>query len=114
MQMIYWTIKFPKYLQDLNFWSIGFNTILLVFLSSVLMVVFSFIANYGNRVTKSKFLEALTTFSVSGYAVPGVILAVAFITLVSYLDNLIFFNIKTMFIGSVFGLVLLYFRVFEI
>ena len=109
MQMIYWTIKFPKYLQDLNFWSIGFNTILLVFLSSVLMVVFSFIANYGNRVTKSKFLEALTTFSVSGYAVPGVILAVAFITLVSYLDNLIFFNIKTMFIGSVFGLVLVYF-----
>ena len=109
MQMIYWTIKFPKYLQDINFWNIGFNTLLLVFLSCVLMVVFAFIANYGNRVTKSKFLEALTTFSVSGYAVPGIILAVAFITLVSYLDNLIFFNIKTMFIGSVFGLVLVYF-----
>ena len=109
MQMIYWTIKFPKYLQDINFWNLGFNTLLLVFLSCVLMVVFAFIANYGNRVTKSKFLEALTTFSVSGYAVPGVILAVAFITLVSYLDNLIFFNIKTMFIGSVFGLVLVYF-----
>ena len=109
MQMIYWTIKFPKYLQDINFWNIGFNTLLLVFLSCVLMVAFAFIANYGNRVTKSKFLEVLTTFSVSGYAVPGVILAVAFITLVSYLDNLIFFNIKTMFIGAVFGLVLVYF-----
>jgi len=108
-QMIYWTFKFPKYLQDLNFWSIGFNTLLLVFLSCILMIAFAFVANYGNRVTKSKFLEALTAFSVSGYAIPGVILAVAFITLVSYLDSLSFLNFKKMFIGSVFGLVIVYF-----
>jgi iron(III) transport system permease protein len=73
------------------------------------MILFAFIVNYGNRVTKSKFLEALTAFSVSGYAIPGVILAVAFITLVSYLDSLSFLNFKTMFIGSVFGLVIVYF-----
>ena len=77
--MLYWTFKFPKYLQDLNFWSLGINTLLLVFLSLLIMIVFAFISNYGNRVTKSKFLEILTTFSVSGYAIPGVILAVAFI-----------------------------------
>lgn len=109
LQMFYWTFKFPKYLQDLNFWSLGYNTLLLVFLSCALMIVFAFIANYGNRVTKSKFLEALTTFSVSGYAIPGVILAVAFLTLVSYLDSLIFVNFKTIFIGSIFGLVIVYF-----
>jgi len=108
-QMLYWTFKFPKYLQDLNFWSVGFNTLLLVFLSCVIMIVLAFVANYGNRVTKSKFLELLTTFSVSGYAIPGVILAVAFITLVSYIDSFIFVNFKTMFIGSVFGLVIVYF-----
>ena len=61
------------------------------------MIIFAFIANYGNRVTKSKFLEILTAFSVSGYAIPGVILAVAFITLVSYLDSVLFFNFKTTF-----------------
>ncbi len=108
-QMIYWTLKFPKYLQDLNFLSIAYNTLLLVFLSCVLMIVFAFISNYGNRVTKNKFLEMLTTFSVSGYAIPGVILAVAFITLVSFLDNLVFINFKTLFIGSVLGLVIVYF-----
>ncbi len=108
-QMIYWTFKFPKYLQDLNFWNIGFNTLLLVLLSCVLMILFSFIANYGNRVTKSKFLEVLTGFSVSGYAIPGVILAVAFITLVSYLDSFVLINLKSLFIGSVFGLVIVYF-----
>ena len=109
MQMIYWTFKFPNYLQNLNFWNLGFNTLLLVFLSSILMIVFAFIANYGTRVTKSKFLEWLTVFSVSGYAIPGVILAVAFITLISYLDSLLFFNFKSMFIGTVFGLVIVYF-----
>tara|TARA_B100000029_G_scaffold112165_1_gene104272 strand:- start:1901 stop:3508 length:1608 start_codon:yes stop_codon:yes gene_type:complete len=109
IQMIYWTFKFPKYLYDLDFLTIGLNTLLLVFLSCSLMILFSFIANYGNRVTKSKFLELLTTFSVSGYAIPGVILAVAFITLVSYLDSLMFFNFKTMFIGSILGLVIVYF-----
>ena len=108
-QMIYWTFKFPKYLQDLNFWTLGFNTLLLVFLSCVLIIIFAFLANYGNRVTKSKFLELLTMFSVSGYAIPGVVLAVAFITLVSYLDTLLLINFKTMFIGSVFGLVIVYF-----
>jgi len=109
IQMLYWTFKFPKYLQDLNFWILGFNTLLLVFFSCVLMIFFAFIANYGSRVTKSKFLEILTTFSVSGYAIPGVILAVAFISLVSYLDSVLFFNFKTIFIGSIFGLVIVYF-----
>jgi len=110
LQMLYWTFKFPKYLNDLNFWSLGYNTFLLVFLSCILMIIFAFIANYGNRVTKSKFLESLTAFSVSGYAIPGVILAVAFISLVSYLDSLmLFLNFKSMFIGSVFGLVIVYF-----
>jgi len=106
---LYWTYKFPKYLYDLNLWSLGFNTLLLVFLSCALMILFAFIANYGIRVTKSKFLQLLTTFSISGYAIPGVILAVAFITLVSYLDSLINFNFKTLFIGSIFGLVIVYF-----
>jgi iron(III) transport system permease protein len=107
--MLFWTIKFPKYLQDLNIWNLGFNTFVLVVLSCILMIVLSFIANYGNRITKSKFLDILTTFSISGYAIPGIILAVAFITLVSYLDNLFFINFKTMFIGSILGLVVAYF-----
>ena len=108
-QMIYWTLKFPKYLQDISFLNIGINTILLVFLSCILMITFAFIANYGNRVTKSKFLNILTTFSISGYAIPGVILAVAFITLVSYLDSFLFINFKKIFIGSILGLVIVYF-----
>jgi len=113
-QMLYWTIIFPKHLTDLNIVRLIFNTLLLVILSSCVLIVFSFISNYGNRVSKSKLLEMLTTFSISGYAIPGVILAVAFITFIAWFDNNIVAlfgskTIKSFFIGSVMGLVLLYF-----
>jgi iron(III) transport system permease protein len=78
------------------------------------LISFAFISNYGNRVTKSKTLDILTTFSISGYAIPGVILAVAFITFVAWFDdNIVSFfeirTIKTIFIGSIFGLISVYF-----
>ena len=114
LQMLYWTIIFPKNLFDLNTFQLFSNTIYLVFLSSIVLVVFSFISNYGNRVTKSKFLNFLTTFSITGYAIPGVILAVAFITFIAWFDNTFvkafeFNSIKKIFIGSIFGLVIVYF-----
>jgi len=114
LQMLYWTIIFPKHINDLNIVQLIFNTLLLMFLSSCVLIIFAFISNYGNRVSKSKFLEILTTFSISGYAIPGIILAVAFISFISWFDNnlISFLNletIKSIFIGSIFGLVVVYF-----
>jgi len=114
LQMLYWTIIFPKHFIDLNVMELFLNTILLVFLSCCLLISLAFISNYGNRVSKSKILESLTTFSVSGYAIPGIILAVAFITFISWFDNTIInyfeiYTIKSIFIGSILGLVLVYF-----
>ena len=114
LQMLYWTIMFPKHFTDLNVTKLLVNTMLLVFLSSCVLISLAFISNYGNRVSKSKFLEILTTFSISGYAIPGIILAVAFITFISWFDNNVinFFglhNIKSFFIGSILGLILVYF-----
>jgi len=113
-QMLYWTLKYPKHFHDLNITQLFFNTIYLVILSSLVLIVFSFISNYGNRVSRSKFLNALTTFSISGYAIPGVILAVAFITFISWFDeNFVkvydLKSIKKIFIGSIAGLVIVYF-----
>tara|TARA_X000001036_G_scaffold438840_1_gene487810 strand:- start:568 stop:2184 length:1617 start_codon:yes stop_codon:yes gene_type:complete len=113
-QMIYWTIKFPKYFQDLNIVIININTLLLVLLASVSIVIISLFINYGSRISKSKILNFLTNFSVSGYAIPGVILAVAFITFFSNLSDFIseYFNLnstKGIFIGSILGLILAYF-----
>jgi len=113
-QMLYWTLKFPENFFDLEIIDLLLNTLWLVVLSSIVLIIFSLISNYGNRVTKDKTLNILSTLSISGYAIPGVILAVAFITFVAWFDeNIIkelgFFSIKKIFIGSVLGLVLVYF-----
>ena len=113
-QMIYWTIKFPENLFDLQIIELLTNTLYLVFLSSLVLIIFALISNYGNRVAKNKTLNFLSTLSISGYAIPGVILAVAFITFIAWFDesvvkNLGFLSIKKIFIGSIFGLVLVYF-----
>ena len=112
--MLYWTVSFPKHLADLDIIKLTLNTIFLVVLSSIVLISLSLISNYGNRVTRSKLLNWLTTFSISGYAIPGIILAIAFITFISWFDNNIisFFGIKTiksLFIGSILGLILVYF-----
>ena len=113
-QMLYWTIKFPENLFDLQIINLLSNTLYLVILSSFVLIMFSLISNYGNRVSKNKTLNILSTLSISGYAIPGVILAVAFITFIAWFDetvvkNLGLFSIKKIFIGSILGLVLVYF-----
>ena len=113
-QMLYWTIKFPENLFDLDIIVLTLNTVYLVLLSSLVLILFSLISNYGNRVSKNKFLNFLSTLSISGYAIPGVILAVAFITFVAWFDENIvkafgFLSIKKLFIGSILGLIIVYF-----
>jgi iron(III) transport system permease protein len=113
-QMLYWTIKFPENLFDLQIINLLLNTLYLVFLSSLVLIIFSLVSNYGNRVSNNKTLNILSTLSISGYAIPGVILAIAFITFIAWFDeNIIkslgFLSIKKLFIGSILGLVLVYF-----
>ena len=112
--LLAYKIKFPENFFDLEIISLTLNTIYLVFLSSLVLIFFSLISNYGNRVSNKKVLNILSTFSISGYAIPGVILAIAFITFIAWFDeNVIqalgFLSIKKLFIGSVLGLVLVYF-----
>ena len=113
-QMFYWTIKFPENLFDLQIINLFLNTLYIVTLASLMLLIFSLISNYGNRVSKNKTLNILSTLSISGYAIPGVILAIAFITFIAWFDNSIikslgFTSNKKIFIGSILGLVLVYF-----
>ena len=58
------------------------------------LIFFSLISNYGNRVSKNKTLNILSTLSISGYAIPGVILAIAFISFIAWFDNTIISFLK--------------------
>ena len=86
-QMLYWTIKFPENLFDIQIAGLLLNTLYLVLLSSLVLIIFSLISNYGNRVSNNKILNILSTLSISGNAIPGVILAIAFITFIALFDE---------------------------
>ena len=112
--MLYWTVKFPENLINFQLIDLLLNTLYLVSLSSLVLIFFALVSNYGNRVSNKKTLNILSTLSISGYAIPGVILAIAFITFIAWFDeNMIkalgFLSIKKIFIGSILGLVIVYF-----
>ena len=50
--MTYWTFKFPKYFQDINFWSLNINTLLLVFgagfIQTGIALMLSILIFFGN------------------------------------------------------------------
>lgn len=113
-QMIYWIIKFPKLFVLNEFLELLYNTLFLVLLSSSILIFFSLVINYGIRETNNKLLIFFTTLSSSGYAIPGIIMAVTLLTFFSQLSQILesvfnIINIKTIFIGTTFALFLSYF-----
>ena len=103
-QMLYWTILYSENILNSETVDLIYNTLYLVFLSCLTLIILSFISNYGMRISKSKPLNILNTLSISGYAIPGVILAIAYITFLGWFDeNIIkvydFPSIKKIFFG---------------
>ena len=62
-QMLYWTIKFPENLFDINILNLFMNTAYLVTLSSLVLLSFALISNYGNRVSRNKVLNFLSNIN---------------------------------------------------
>tara|TARA_Y100001958_G_C21242729_1_gene571168 strand:- start:3483 stop:4169 length:687 start_codon:yes stop_codon:yes gene_type:complete len=107
--MIFWIFKFPNNFNFINLLDLTLNTLQLVFFTTLILILLSFITNYGMRISESKFLNLVTSFSVSGYAIPGIILAVTLLGFISFISN--YFNndaFKMIFIGTVFGLIIAY------
>ena len=108
-QMLFWIIKFPTNFNLLQIIDLTVNTLQLVILTTIILISLSFITNYGMRISESKILSIITNFSVSGYAIPGIILAVTLLSAISFISS--YFNnntFKLIFIGTVFGLIIAY------
>jgi len=108
-QMLFWVFKFPNNFNFINLLDLTLNTLQLVLFTTTILIFLSFITNYGIRISESKFLNLVTNFSVSGYAIPGIILAVTLLGFISFISN--YFNnenFKILFIGTVFGLIMAY------
>jgi len=108
-QMLFWILKFPTNFNLAQIINLTINTLQLVFFTTLILISLSFVTNYGMRITESKTLAVITNFSVSGYAIPGIILAVTLLSFISFISN--YFendNLKLIFIGTTFGLIVAY------
>lgn len=66
------------------------NTIYISILASIFIFIFSLILNFNKEYNKSTFLDAIIKFSTAGYAFPGAVIALACISLFSYVNNNLF------------------------
>ena len=71
----------------MNLLDLTSNTLKLVLFTTIILILLSFVTNYGMRISENKFLNLVTSFSVSGYAIPGIILAVTLLGFISFVSD---------------------------
>ena len=108
-QMIFWIFKFPESLNFALILELTFNTMTVVILTTGILIMLAFFTNYGMRISNSKILNFITNFSVSGYAIPGVIMAVSLLSFITFVSNIFKINwISYIFVGSLLSLITAY------
>ena len=84
------------------------NTVYLSIAAAILCSTLALLINFSIRLNKSRFLNILNSFLSIGYAVPGLILAVGIVQLMTFLDRSLFLSSNFILTGSLIGLILAY------
>ena len=111
-------IGFLLPISELLVWAINYNlsffnekfikTVYLSIAAAILCSTLALLINFSIRLNKSRFLNILNSFLSIGYAVPGLILAVGIVQLMTFLDRSLFLSSNFILTGSLIGLILAY------
>ena len=77
--MLSWTVSFPNYFNLSQIIQLNLNSLKLIVISTIIIIFLSLITNFGERILKSNFLAFCSSLSISGYAIPGIVVSVAVI-----------------------------------
>ncbi len=103
--MVKWSLVNSSFLDLNQILHLNYNSVKLIFLSSIFIISISLIVAFSGRVLKSRALSFFSNLSVSGYAIPGIVVSVSIISLFSLIDDFFNVEIRGYFIGSIFGLI---------
>ena len=103
--MVKWSLVNSSFLDLNQILHLNYNSVKLIFLSSIFIISISLIVTFSGRVLKSRALSFFSNLSVSGYAIPGIVVSVSIISLFSLIDDFFNLEIRGYFIGSIFGLI---------
>ncbi len=86
-QLGIWTLQTAPEIIDMSFLVLFTNTVLLAAMVTVAVIVLGTLLAYGKRVGTHPFISHAVNFSATGYAVPGIIIAVGVLLPFAWLDN---------------------------
>ena len=112
-QLISWAIETADEMLDAHFWQLTWNSLLLAISAAALTLVIATILAYARRISKSTLLKSMINLCAMGYAVPGTVIAVGAIILLSSVDNWLIDTLREQFsiesglllTGTIFALV---------
>ena len=107
-ELLVWAINYNLSFFNEKFIKTAINTVYLSIAAAILCSTLALLINFSIRLNKSRFLNILNSFLSIGYAVPGLILAVGIVQLMTFLDWSLFFSSNFILTGSLRGLILAY------
>ena len=108
-ELLNWTYNYKLDFFTGAFIQNSLNTIYLAISAALICSIAALLINFSIRFTKNKFLSFLSSTLTLGYAVPGLILAIGVMKLLTFLDlNFFSHYFEVILTGSIVGLVIAY------
>ena len=107
-ELLVWAINYNLSFFNEKFIKTAMNTVYLSIAAAILCSTLALLINFSIRLNKSRFLNILNSFLSIGYAVPGLILAVGIVQLMTFLDRSLFLSSNFILTGSLIGLIFEY------
>ena len=109
VELTYWALNYKLDFFNEKFISTAWNTFYLAIIAAFFCSVLAVLINFSIRYKSNNYLKFMSSFLTVGYAVPGLILAIGVMQMLTFIDKSFVSNIPNIvFTGSIFGLVLAY------
>ena len=109
LELTYWALNYKLDFFNQKFISSALNTLYLSLAAAFLCTLLAIIINFSIRYKTNNLLKFLSSFLTVGYAVPGLILAIGVMRLLTFLDrNFTIEMFNLVLTGSLFGLMMAY------
>lgn len=109
IQLTYWALNYKLDFFNAKFIITAWNTLYLAIIASFFCTLFALIMNFSIRLKKNRVMQISSSFLTVGYAVPGLILAIGIMQLLTFLDRTFSIDyLNLVLTGGLFGLILAY------
>ena len=109
MELLYWALNYKLDFFNEKFITTAWNTFYLALIAAFLCSILAVIINFSIRYKSNNYLKVMSSFLTVGYAVPGLILAIGVMQMLTYFDQSLISEFSNFILtGSVMGLVLAY------